>query len=334
MSDLRDRTVTIDDIDAAQRRLAGTIRHTPVDPSPSLTELAGVPVHLKLEHHQRTGSFKFRGASNAVAQLTEAERAAGVVGVSTGNHGRGLARACADAGVRCIIAMSELVPANKVDAIRAEGAEIRIAGRSQDEAQHLVDDLVAQGMTMIPPFDHPQIIAGQGTCGLEMADAMPDMACALVQLSGGGLIAGVAAALKVRVPGVKVIGLSMERGAAMHASLHAGRPVEVTELPTLADSLGGGIGLGNRYTYHMVRDLVDEVVLLTEAEIAAGIRHCYWQERQIVEGSGAVGAAALLSGKVVPDGPTMVLLSGGNIDMGLHHRIVSGEDVDLMEAHA
>lgn len=330
MTDLRDRTVTIDEIEAAQRTLSGTIRHTPVEPSPSLTARAGVPVRLKLEHHQRTGSFKFRGASNAVAHLTDAERAAGVVGVSTGNHGRGLARACADAGVRCIIAMSELVPANKVDAIRAEGAEVRIRGRSQDEAQHAVDELVAQGMTMIPPFDHPHIIAGQGTCGLEMAVAMPDMACALVQLSGGGLIAGVAAALKARVPGVRVIGLSMERGAAMHASLHAGQPVEVEELPTLADSLGGGIGLANRYTYPMVRDLVDDVILLTEAEIAAGIRHCYWQERQVVEGSGAVGAAAILSGKVVPDGPTMVLLSGGNINMGLHHRIVSGEDVDLM----
>jgi threonine dehydratase len=333
MTNLRDRTVTIDDIDAARRRLAGTIRHTPVDPSPSLTALTGMPVHLKLEHHQRTGSFKFRGASNAVAQLTAAERAAGVVGVSTGNHGRGLARACADAGVRCVIAMSELVPANKVEAIRAEGAEIRISGRSQDEAQHAVDELVAQGMTMIPPFDHAHIIAGQGTCGLEMAEAMPEMAVALVQLSGGGLIAGVAAALKARLPRVKVIGISMERGAAMHASLRAGRPVEVTELPTLADSLGGGIGLENRHTFQMVRDLVDEVVLLTEPEIAAGIRHCYWQERQIVEGSGAVGVAALLSGKIVPEEPAMVLLSGGNIDMGLHHRVVSGVDVDLMETH-
>ena len=153
----------------------------------------------------------------------------------------------------------------------------------------------------------------------------------LVQLSGGGLIAGVAAALKARLPVVRVVGVSMERGAAMYESLRAGHPVEVEELATLADSLGGGIGMDNRHTFAMVRDLVDDVVLLTEAEIAAGIRHCYWHERQIVEGAGAVGVGGLLAGKVAPDGPTLVLLSGGNIDMALHHRIVSGEDVDMSQ---
>jgi threonine dehydratase len=264
-------------------------------------------VSLKLEHHQITGSFKVRGATNAVAALSPAEKAAGVVGVSTGNHGRGLARACAEAGVRCVIAMSELVPANKVEAIRAEGAETLIAGRSQDEAQRDVDKLVAEGMTMIPPFDHPRIIAGQGTLGLEMLEAQPDMACALVQLSGGGLISGIAAAIKAHRPDVRVIGVSMERGAAMQASLDAGRPVEVEELPTLADSLGGGIGLDNRHTFAMTRALVDEVVLLSETEIAAGVRHCYRHERQIVEGAGAVGVAALLAGKVRPEGPDHAL---------------------------
>ena len=152
----------------------------------------------------------------------------------------------------------------------------------------------------------------------------------LVQLSGGGLICGIAAALKARLPRVRVIGVSMARGAAMHASLAAGHPVEVEELPTLADSLGGGIGLENRHTFAMAKALVDEVVLLDEPEIAAGIRHCYWKERQIVEGSGAVGVAALLARKVRVDGPTMVLLSGGNIDMELHYRIIGGEDVELM----
>ncbi|WP_112323042.1 hydroxyectoine utilization dehydratase EutB [Oceanibium sediminis] len=326
--------VGLDEILAAERTLSGMIRRTPVEPSLALSEKLGVPVSLKLEHHQFSGSFKFRGASNAVAQLGAAERAAGVVGVSTGNHGRGLARACANAGVRCVIAMSELVPRNKVEAIRAEGAEVLIRGRSQDEAQLAVDELVAKGMTMIPPFDHRDIIAGQGTLGLEIAQAMPDVETVLVQLSGGGLISGVAAALKAQIPGVRVIGISMERGAAMHESLAKGRPVEVTELPTLADSLGGGIGLDNRHTFAMVRDLVDDIVLLDEAEIAAGIRHCYWQERQIVEGSGAVGVASLLAGKVTPKGPTMVVLSGANIDMGLHHRIISGEDVDVSEGES
>jgi threonine dehydratase len=324
--------VTLAEIEAARGTLAGCIRATPVEPSPSLTALTGVPVMLKLEHHQISGSFKFRGATNAVAALSPAEKAAGVVGVSTGNHGRGLARACAEGGVRCVIAMSELVPTNKVEGIRAEGAEVLITGRSQDEAQQEVDRLVAEGMTMIPPFDHPRIIAGQGTVGLEMLEALPDMACVLVPLSGGGLIAGVAAAIKAHRPAVRVIGVSMARGAAMQASLEAGRPVEVTELPTLADSLGGGIGLDNRHTFAMTRALVDEVVLLSEPEIAAGIRHCYCHERQIVEGSGAVGVAALLAGRLRPEGPTMALLSGGNIDMGLHQRIVAGEDVDVARA--
>jgi len=321
--------VTRDEIEAARRAIAGRIRPTPVEPSPSLSEHLGTPVHLKLEHHQFSGSFKFRGATNTVLSLTAAERAAGVVGVSTGNHGRGLARAAAAAGVRCVIAMSELVPQNKVDGIRAEGAEVLISGRSQDQAQREVDRLVAGGMTMIPPFDDRRIIAGQGTLGLEIAEALPDVATVVVQLSGGGLISGIAAALKATRPQVRVIGVSMERGAAMQASLAAGHPVEVEELPTLADSLGGGIGLGNRHTFAMVQALVDDVVTLTEPEIAAGVRHCYWHERQIVEGSGAAGVGAVLAGKVRPQGPTMLLLSGGNIDMALHHRIVSGEDVDL-----
>ena len=325
----RDPFIAPQEIEAARRRIAGQIRVTPVEASASLTERCGVPVTLKLEHHQHSGSFKFRGASNAVLSLDEGQRRAGVVAVSTGNHGRGLARACAMAGVRSTVAMSALVPPNKVEAIRGEGAEVLIHGRSQDEAQQEVDRLVAGGMTMIPPFDHPDVIAGQGTLGLEMLEAMPEIETVLVQLSGGGLIAGVAAAIKAARPAVRVVGVSMERGAAMHASLAAGRPVEVEEVATLADSLGGGIGLRNAHTFAMVKALVAEMVLLTETEIAAGIAHAYWQERQIVEGSGAVGIGALLADKVQLRGPTMVLLSGGSIDMRLHHRIISGEAVDV-----
>jgi threonine dehydratase len=321
--------VTPDEIETARRTIGGRIRATPVEPSPTLSERLRVPVHLKLEHHQFSGSFKFRGATNAVLSLSPDERAAGVAGVSTGNHGRGLARAAAAAGVRCVIAMSELVPQNKIDGIRAEGAEVLISGGSQDQAQREVERLVAGGMTMIPPFDDRRIIAGQGTLGLEIAEVLPDVATVVVQLSGGGLISGIAAALKATRPQVRVIGVSMERGAAMQASLAAGHPVEVEELPTLADSLGGGIGLDNRHTFAMVQALVDQVVTLTEPEIAAGIRHCYWHERQIVEGSGAAGVAAVLAGRIRPDGPVMLLLSGGNIDMALHHRIICGEDVDI-----
>lgn len=322
--------VQLADVERARTRIAGVIRRTPIEYSPSLSEIAGVPVHLKLEHLQITGSFKLRGAANAVLGLSDDNSKCGVVGVSTGNHGRGLAYAARQAGVRCIIVMSELVPQNKIDGIRAQGAEVRITGRSQDEAQEEVNRLVSEeGMTMIPPFDHADIIAGQGTLGLEMLEDAPDAGTVLVQLSGGGLIAGIATALKAKKPDIRIVGVSMERGAAMYECLKADRPITVEELPTLADSLGGGIGLDNRYTFRMVRDLVDDVVLVNETEIAEAIRHGYWRERQIVEGSGAVCMAALISRKVRPSGPTLALLSGGNIDMHLHHRIISGENPDL-----
>ena len=326
-------SVGLAEIEAARAQIAARVRRTACELSPSLSERVGVPVWLKLEHGQATGSFKLRGATNAVALLGPGERERGVTAASTGNHGRALARAAREAGVRAVICMSALVPGNKVEAIRAEGAEIRIIGRSQDDAQEEVDRLVAEeGLVAVPPFDDPNVVAGQGTLGLELIEDVPDLDTALVPLSGGGLIAGIAAALKALRPGVPVVGISMERGAAMAASLRAGHPVPLEELPTLADSLGGGIGLANSLTFGMVRDLVDEVVLLSEAEIAAGVRHCYWEERQIVEGAGAVGVAALLAGRVRPDGPTAVLLSGGNIDMGLHHRLISGHDVELREA--
>ncbi|RUX06500.1 pyridoxal-phosphate dependent enzyme, partial [Mesorhizobium sp. M2A.F.Ca.ET.037.01.1.1] len=199
-------------------------------------------------------------------------------------------------------------------------------------AQQQVDRLVAkEGLVMLPPFDHPDIVAGQGTLGLEIMEQVPDAACVLVPLSGGGLAAGVAAAVKGVSPGTKVIGISMAGGAAMKASLDAGRPVQVEELPTLADSLGGGIGLDNQLTFAMCRDLLDDVVLLAEDEIAAGIRHAYEQEREIVEGAGAVGIGALLAGKVKVSGPTVLILSGRNIDMSLHRRIVCGEAATATE---
>ena len=318
------------DIRSARERLAGCIRATPLVRSPTLREAAGATVWLKLEQQQATGSFKLRGATNAILNLTGEERDRGVVGASTGNHGRGLAHAAKEAGTRCIVCMSRLVPQNKVDGIEALGAEVRIIGVSQDDAQVEVDRLVAEeGMTMLPPFDHPDIIAGQGTLGLEILEALPEVETLLVPLSGGGLISGVALAAKALKPSVRIVGISMERGAAMYECQRAGRPISVPELPTLADSLGGGIGLENRYTFAVVRELVDEMVLLSEAEIARAIRHAYWEERQIVEGSGAVGIAALLSGKVADGGVTAVVVSGGNIDMALHHRIVSGEDVDV-----
>lgn len=312
-------------IQDAHRRIAGHILSTPLVRSPALSDLCGVPVGLKLEHYQITGSFKLRGATNALLRLTAAERARGVAAASTGNHGRALSHAAKAMDSRATICISRLVPKNKVLEIRHLGADVRIVGDSQDEAQQEVDRLVAKdGLVMLPPFDHPDIVAGQGTIGLDIVAAMPDVAAVLVPLSGGGLAAGVAAAVKGMQPRAKVIGITMERGAAMKASLDAGRPVQIKEVPTLADSLGGGIGLNNKVTFAMCRALLDDIVLLTESEIAAGIRHAYEKEREIVEGAGAVGIAALLARKIACfRGPIALVLSGRNIDMQLHRRVVN-----------
>ena len=321
-----DLPVTLADIELAARRIDGRVLRTPFVPSASLTERCGVPVGLKLEHHQMTGSFKLRGATNAVLSLSADQRARGVVAASTGNHGRALAYAAKAEGSVATICMSRLVPENKVAEIRRLGADVRIVGRSQDEAQVEVDRLIVEeGLVMVPPFDNAAVVAGQGTLGLEIVEAMPDVATVLVPLSGGGLAAGVAAAVKGRVPKARVIGLTMERGAAMKASLEAGRPVAVEEVASLADSLGGGIGLDNAVTFQMCRALLDEVILLSEAEIAAGMRHAYGEEREVIEGAAAVGIAALLSGRLGRlDGPVAVILSGRNVDMGLHKRVLDG----------
>jgi threonine dehydratase len=283
-------------------------------------------VHLKLEHQQMTGSFKLRGATNALLALAPEQRASGVVGVSTGNHGRGLACAAQRASTRCVICMSRLVPRNKVEGIEALGAEVRIVGASQDEAERAAESLVAeQGMTMVPPFDHADVIAGQGTIGLELLEDLPELETCIVPLSGGGLIAGIARAIKAANPRMRVIGVTMAKGAAMYESQKAGGPVEVEETASLADSLGGGIGLDNRHTFAMVRELVDDLLLVEEGQIAEAIRYAYWREQQVVEGSGAVGIAALRAGLVQRPGVCVVVLSGGNIDMAQHARLIGNE---------
>nr|WP_252727204.1 hydroxyectoine utilization dehydratase EutB [Paracoccus sp. C2R09] len=311
----------MEDILAARDRIAGQVLETPVAQSIALGERAGVPVWLKLEHRQTTGAFKLRGATNAVMRLG---RVAGVTTASTGNHGRALAHAARQAGTPAVICMSSLVPQNKLDAIRDLGAEARIVGDSQDDAFHEARRLKRdEGFALIPPFDHPDVIAGQGTLGLELLEQVPDAATVAIPLSGGGLLAGVAAALKARRPDIRIVGISMERGAAMAASLAAGHPVEVRELPTLADSLGGGIGLQNRLTFAMVRKLMDDLILLPEDDIAAGIRHLA-AEGHVVEGAAAVGAGAILSGRLVSAGPVVLVVSGANIDPAAHAAILRG----------
>ena len=311
-------TVTLDDIRAAASRIAGHVVQTPLVEDAALSARLGRPVRLKCEYRQTTGAFKLRGAVNAVLSLRGDVR--GVVTASTGNHGRAVAHAAGALGVPATVCLSRLVPANKVQAIRDLGARVRIVGNSQDEAMAEVARAVSEeGLTEIPPFDHPDVVAGQGTIGLEIG--APE--AVLVPLSGGGLAAGIAVAIKALSPAIRVIGLTMENGAAMAASIRAGRPVEVTETASLADSLGGGIGLGNRVTFPLCRDLLDDVILLTEAEIAQGIRHL-GRAGHVVEGAAAVGTAALLTGKFVPTGPTVTILSGANIDPVLHARVMAG----------
>jgi len=321
------QALQLTDIYLARQRIESLVRRTAMEYSPSLSRRVGVAVYLKLESLQITGSFKLRGASNAVAQLNDAQKARGVVAASTGNHGRALAYAASRQGVKAIICLSNLVPANKVEAIRELGAEVRIVGQSQDDAQREAERIAAEsGAALLPPFDHPAIIAGQGTLGLEIIEQLPDVAQVLVPLSGGGLFAGVALALKSASPQITTHGISMQRGAAMHASLGAGRPLEVDEQPTLADSLGGGIGLDNRYTFSMTRDLCDHLHLLSEASIANAIRHAYREERLVLEGAAVVGIAALLDGLIEPRGPIVVVVSGRNVDIDQHLRVLSGLD--------
>ena len=308
---------TLADVYRARAAIAPWVRRTPLVRSDALARALGRSVHLKLETLQETGAFKLRGATNRMLALSEPERGRGVVAVSTGNHARAVAHAAKALGVPAAVFMSTLVPENKVEAVRALGAEVRIAGDSQDAAEAEARRLAgAQGRVFVSPFEDFWVIAGQGTIGLELLEDLPDLDTVLVPLSGGGLIGGIALALKSADPAIRVIGVSMERGAAMYQSLRAGRPVEVAEEPSLADSLGGGIGLDNRYTFALVRDLVDEVVLVSEDEIAAAMAHCYWHEQQIVEGGGAVGVAALLASKIDALGERIVaVLSGRNVDL-------------------
>ena len=318
--------ITIQDIRAARARIAPPVRHTPLLPAPSLSAIAGGAVYLKLETTQDTRAFKLRGAMNKLLSLSDDERRRGVVTVSSGNHGRGIAYAARQLDMRAVICVGSLVPRNKIDNMRALGAEVRVIGDSQDEALVEVERLVAeQGMVPAHPFDDPHVIAGQGTIGLELVDDLPDLETVIVPLSGGGLIGGIALALKASAPGIRVIGVSMERGAAMIESLKAGKPVPVEELPTLADALGGGIGLDNRWTFGLVRDLVDATLTVTEAQIARAMGHLFRAEQLVVEGAGAVGVAALLEGRVpAPGGKTAVVLSGANVDMDDFMAIVTG----------
>ena len=323
--------LSLADILAARPRIAGIAARTPLVPSPFLSAKSGVDILLKLELTQASGAFKLRGAANALARLPPGTK--GVTCCSTGNHGRAVAYAAKRSGLRAVVCMSNLVPKAKVDGIRALGAEVRIVGRSQDEAQHESTRLAGdEGLVEVQPFDHADVIAGQGTIGVELLEDRPDLSAILVPLSGGGLAGGIALAAKAIRPSIRIVGISMDRGAAMHAAISDGRPVEVLEVESLADSLGGGIGLENRLTYSICRDLLDEVVLVSEEEIYRAMQMHYFEDRLVCEGAAAVGAAAILADRLdALSGPTASIVTGRNVDMEVFSDIVAGRDVALGE---
>ncbi|MGQ4879739.1 hydroxyectoine utilization dehydratase EutB [Billgrantia sp. LNSP4103-1] len=312
-----DHGVSLASVYQARRRIAGQAMRTPLIRSHALSGRFDAEILLKLETQQPTGAFKLRGAANMIAALLERHGrdalAAGVTTASTGNHGRAVAYAAGRLGVPATICLSRLVPANKVAAIEALGAEVKRVGESQDEAFGEVERLVRErGMSLIPPFDDPLIVAGQGTIGLELMEDAPDLDRVIVGLSGGGLLGGIGAAVKAIRPQTRVTGVSLSRGAAMWESLQAGRPVAVEEVESLADSLGGGIGLDNRCTLALVREVMDDHWQVSEAAIARAMVDILEHEKLLVEGAAAVGLAALAEHGIDVHGQRVALILSGN----------------------
>jgi threonine dehydratase len=322
---MQDQGLNLGELYAARARIAGIARRTPIIEDPQLGAALRCSVMLKAENLQKTGSFKIRGAANKILSLSSRERDRGVIAVSTGNHGRAVSYVAREAGATAVVCVSEAVPENKLEAIRALGAELVLGGMTYDESEEQAERLREQrGLVMVHPFDDPKVIAGQGTIGIELLEDFPEVDTAIVPLSGGGLISGIGLALKAAREDLHLVGVTMGLGPAMVESLKAGRVVEIEEEPTLADALAGGIGKDNRYTFRLVQQLVDETVLLSESEIAGGIAYALEKHHLVLEGAGAVALAALLYGKVKSLGKNVaVVLSGGNLNVEVLARIAS-----------
>ena len=319
--------VTLQEVYRARRRIASLARVTPLVRAPDLDRHGGGAVYLKLENLQQTGSFKLRGAANKLASLAPDEQERGVITVSTGNHGRAVALASGELGIPAVVCLSRGVPRNKVAAIEALGATVEVHGESYDEAEaHALALQQERGLTLIDPFDDPQIIAGQGTIALEILEALPEVDTVITPLSGGGLISGVALALKAANPAIRVYGVSMTRAPVMFHSLRAGAPISLPEELTLADALMGGIGSPNRYTFRLVRQLVDDTFLVGEDEIAAAMVYALEVHHQVVEGGGAVGLAAVLHDRIPQLGRhVVVIISGGNVTIDRLLKLVTAD---------
>ncbi len=310
---------TVAQIRAARARLAAVLRPTPLVRSDSLSALAGRTVLLKPEHLQRTGSFKIRGAYNHIAGLSP--RPDRVVAGSAGNHAQGVALAASLAGVPSTVFMPVSVPLPKADATRAYGAEVRLEDGTVEDAVdaacRFADDT---GAALVPPFDDPAVVAGQGSVGLEIAEEAPAGTTAVVPVGGGGLISGVAAALAAERPDIGVIGVQASAAAAMVASLSAGRVVTIDRPLTIADGIA--IAKPCALTLAHVQGMVDEIVTVTDEEISRAIILLLERAKAVVEPAGAAGLAAVLAGKVGGEGPVAVVLSGGNVDLQLLIKLI------------
>lgn len=317
---------TLAEIEDAAAVLEGVIGHTPLEESQHLSDVLGVPVHLKLENLQRTGSFKIRGATYRLSRLTAEERARGVVAASAGNHAQGVSLAAKALGIPATIFMPLGVPVPKLLATRGYGADVVLEGATVETPLRLAAEFADRtGAVLIHPYDHRDIIAGQGTLGLELMDEVPDLETVVLGIGGGGLIAGVAAAVKARAAAegrtVRVIGVQAENSAAFPPSLEVGHPVDVATKPTIADGIA--VARPGDLTFEIIRDLVDEVVTVSEDDIARALLVLLERAKQVVEPAGAVGVAAILAGKIRASGPTVTVLSGGNIDPLLLQRVVA-----------
>jgi threonine dehydratase len=302
--------IGLDDVTEAGRRVSGVRRRTPVDRSETLTRIAGRPIVLKPEHLQRTGSFKIRGAYNHISRL-DAGRP--VVAASAGNHAQGVALAASLTGHKATIFMPANAPLPKVEATRGYGADLVLEGDTVDDCIGLAQRFAAEhGADFVPPFDDPLIIAGQGTIGLELASEAPDAETVVVPVGGGGLIAGIAAALAELRPEVRVVGVEAAGAASMQASLAADRCVRLDRVDTLADGIA--VKSPSVLTIAHVRAYVDELVTVTEEEISQALLLLLERAKAVVEPAGAASLAAVLAGKVPGSGPVAVVLSGGNVD--------------------
>jgi threonine dehydratase len=315
-------SLTLQDIKRAQQELQGLVRHTPLYHSPNLSAEYGMPIYLKAENLQRAGSYKVRGAFYKMLNLSEEEKARGVIAASAGNHAQGVALAAQHLGIKATICMPEGAPITKVEATLKYGAEVVLHGLTYDDAFAKAKELAQEhGYTFIPGFDDPYIVAGQGTVGLEILADLPDVSTVFVPIGGGGLISGVAMAIKEQRPDVRIIGVQAAGAPAMYLSHQQGSLVATDSVRTIADGIA--IKRPGTLNFACIQKYVDEIVLVDEEEIAHGILVLLERAKLVVEGAAAVGLAALLFGKVKDvAGPVAVVLSGGNIDVNILSRII------------